>query len=130
MSCLKKFVLEYPIKSNVRILYNFISTPEGLAEWFAEEITVDKDGILTFKWYESEIKGKVLIKKENEFVRIQWLSEHQHPSQFLEIKINIEEVSNDLALVITDFCPEEELEDQKALWDMSINNLMRRIGGH
>jgi len=129
MACLKKFTLEFPIKSSIKILYEFISTPEGLSEWFAEEITVN-NGIMTFKWYDSEIRGKLLTKKDNEFVRFQWLDAHDHPAQYLEIKINIEPVTGDMGLVITDFCLEEEIEDQKELWEMSFNNLMRRIGGH
>ncbi|MDD3877949.1 MAG: START-like domain-containing protein [Bacteroidales bacterium] len=130
MSCYKKFTLEYPMKSSIKVLYEFISTPQGLAEWFAEEITIDKEGIMTFKWYDSEIKGKLMQKKENEYVRIQWIKEHDHPSQFLELRINIEPLSNDLALIVTDFCPSDELEDQKDLWDASIANLLRRIGGN
>ncbi len=129
MSCMKKFSIEYPIRSSIKILYEFISTPEGLSEWFAEEITVH-NGILTFKWYDSEIKGKLLTKKDNEYVRFQWLDEHEHPSQYLEIRINIEPITGDLALIITDFCPADEVEEQKALWDMSVENLIRRIGGH
>ena len=128
MSCLKKFTKEYPIKSSIKILYEFISTPESLGEWFAEEVTI-KNGIITFKWYESEIKARLLNKKENEWVRYQWLDEHEHPLQYLEIRINIEPISNDMALIITDFCKAEEVEDQISLWDISIHNLIKRIGG-
>jgi len=128
MSCLKKFTKEYPIKSSIKILYEFISTPESLGEWFAEEVTI-KNGIITFKWYESEIKARLLSKRENEWVRYQWLDEHEHPLQYLEIRINIEPISNDVALIITDFCKPEEVDDQISLWDISVSNLIKRIGG-
>jgi len=128
MSCLKKYTIEYPIKSSIKILYDFISTPESLSQWFSEKVTI-KDGLITFKWYDSELRARLLNKKENEMVRYQWIDEHEHPAQFLEIRINVEPITNDLALIITDFCKAEDVEEQKSLWDMSVNNLIKRIGG-
>ena len=128
MSCLNKYTLEYSIKSSIKILYDFISTPESLAEWFSDEVKI-KDDIITFKWVDQEQKARLLNKKEHEWVRYQWLDEHEHPSQYLEMKINIEPITNDISLTITDFCKAEDLTEQKFLWDMSINNLVKRIGG-
>ena len=128
MSCLKKYAIEYPIKSSIKILYDFISTPESFAEWFSEKVTI-KDGLITFNWYESELKARLIAKKENEMVRYQWLDEHEHPAQFLEFKIEVEPITNDLSLIITDFCIPEDVEEQKGLWDLSIHNLIKRIGG-
>lgn len=128
MACLTKFSIERPVKSSIKILYEFISTPEALGEWFAEDVVI-KNGIITFKWYEQEIKARLLNKKENEWVRYQWIDEHNHPNQYLEIKINIEPITNDVSLVITDFCKAEDVDEQKALWVMSVNNLIKRIGG-
>jgi len=129
MSCYKKYTIEYPINSGVKILYEFISTPEAFEQWFSEKVTV-VNGIITFKWYDSELKARIIGKKENEWVRYQWLNEHEHPLHYLEFRINIEPVTNDLALIITDFCKPEEEEEQKELWDMSINNLIKKIGGN
>jgi len=128
MSCLTKFSIERPIKSSIKILYEFISTPEALGQWFAEDVVI-KNGIITFKWYEQEIRARLMNKKENEWVRYQWLDEHDHPNQYLEIKINIEPITNDVSLIITDFCKADEVEEQKSLWIMSVNNLIKRIGG-
>ena len=124
----QKYTLEYPIRSSVKILYDFISTPESLGEWFSEKVTI-KDGLITFKWYESELRARLINKKDNELVRYQWLDENGNPGQFLELRINIEPITNDLALIISDSCIEEEVDEQKSLWDQSVNNLIKRIGG-
>jgi len=128
MPALTKYTLEYPIRSSVKILYDFISTPESLGEWFSEKVTI-KDGLITFKWYESELRARLINKKDNELVRYQWLDENGNPGQFLELRINIEPITNDLALIISDSCIEEEVDEQKSLWDQSVNNLIKRIGG-
>lgn len=128
MSCMKKYTLEFPIKSSVKILYEFISTPEAFSLWFSEKVTI-KDGVITFKWYDSELKATVMNKKENEWVRYQWLEQHEHNNQYLELRINIEPVTNDLALIISDYCKPEEAEEQKELWAISVHNLVKRIGG-
>ena len=71
----------------------------------------------------------MINKKDNELVRYQWLDENGNPGQFLELRINIEPITNDLALIISDSCIEEEVDEQKSLWDQSVNNLIKRIGG-
>jgi hypothetical protein len=32
------FTLEYPVRCSPNILYEFLSTPAGLQEWFAEKV--------------------------------------------------------------------------------------------
>ncbi|MFM2049360.1 MAG: hypothetical protein RI955_1908, partial [Bacteroidota bacterium] len=38
MSKKKAFTLEYIVKSSPSILYDFISTTSGLAQWFADRV--------------------------------------------------------------------------------------------
>ena len=44
-----KFELEFPVKASPSMLYPFLSTPSGLAEWFADDINSRGDK-LTFIW--------------------------------------------------------------------------------
>ena len=50
MAELIKYTLEFPIQSSIKILYERLSTPNGLAKWFADDITI-KDKIFTFYWF-------------------------------------------------------------------------------
>ena len=49
MSDLIKYSIELPINSSVNVLYKRLSTPSGLAEWFADNVNL-KNNIYTFFW--------------------------------------------------------------------------------
>ena len=43
---MEKYELEFQIRSSVNILFNCLSTPSGLSEWFADDVNVQKKHIL------------------------------------------------------------------------------------
>ena len=45
--------LEYIIKTSPTILFNCLSTPSGLSEWFADDVNIKNDRY-TFFWDGSE----------------------------------------------------------------------------
>ncbi len=122
-----KFELEYNLNCSPKVLFSRLSTPEGLGEWFAEQVNVEGD-LFTFFWNNSESKARLSAMKENKMVRFEWLSMENGDSNFFEFRINMEELTNDLALIITDFAESEEKEDSIYLWDSQINDLKRALG--
>jgi hypothetical protein len=121
-----KFELEYNLNCSAKVLFSRLSTPEGLGEWFAEQVNVDGD-LFTFFWNSSESKARLSAMKENKMVRFEWLG-MDNDSNFFEFRINMEELTNELALIITDFAESEEKEDSIYLWDSQINDLKRALG--
>jgi uncharacterized protein YndB with AHSA1/START domain len=126
MSEKKKFNLEYEVKSSPRILYNFLSEANGLTQWFADKVTF-KDQIFTFTWDDEEQKAKLVSIKENKFVRFRWLDDD--PQCYFEMEILQDELTNDVALNITDFATEDTLAERKQIWDNQIDYLMEVLGG-
>jgi uncharacterized protein YndB with AHSA1/START domain len=122
-----KFEMEYNLNCSPKVLFSRLSTPEGLGEWFADEVNVDGD-IFTFFWNNSESKARLSALKENRMVRFEWLGMENEESNFFEFRINLEELTNELALIITDFAEAEEKEDSIYLWDSQINDLKRALG--
>ena len=110
-----------------KVLFSRLSTPEGLGEWFADNVTVDGD-IFTFTWSKSESKARITALKESKFVRFEWLDTDDEESNYFEFRINIEELSGSLALIITDFADPEEKDDAVSLWDTQITDLKRLLG--
>ncbi|MGB0186699.1 MAG: START-like domain-containing protein, partial [Flavobacteriaceae bacterium] len=49
MSTKVKFELEFPIQASPQLLYNYISTPSGLSEWFADNVN-SRGELFTFIW--------------------------------------------------------------------------------
>jgi len=125
MSEKKKFNLEYEIKSSPRILYSFLSEANGLTQWFADKV-VYRDQIYTFTWDDEEQKAKLLASKENKFVRFRWLDDE--PQYYFEMEISQDELTNDVALNITDFATEETIADRKLIWDNQIDYLFSVLG--
>jgi uncharacterized protein YndB with AHSA1/START domain len=125
MSEKKKFIMEYEIKSSPRILYSFLSESNGLSEWFADEVSV-RDQIYTFTWDDEQQKAKLLLVKENKLVKFRWVDDE--PEYFFEMEILQDELTNDVALSITDFAPEDTIAERKLIWDNQIEYLISVLG--
>lgn len=125
MSDKKKFNLEYEIKSSPRILYSFLSEPNGLTQWFADDVAV-RDQVYTFTWDGEQQKAKLLMMKENKLIRFKWLDDD--PNCYFEMEILQDELTNDVALGVTDFATEDTLADRKLIWDNQIDYLISVLG--
>ena len=127
MSDLIKYSIEIPINSSVNVLYKRLSTASGLAEWFADDVNL-KNNVFTFFWDDSDQSAKILKKKSNKFVQYKWLDDEEKES-FFEFKIQVDEMTSDVSLIVTDFAEDEEdKEEQTMLWEQQILNLKRAIG--
>jgi uncharacterized protein YndB with AHSA1/START domain len=122
-----KFELEYNLNCSPKVLFSRLSTPEGLGEWFADQVNVEGD-IFIFYWNSSESNARLSAMKENKMVRFEWIGMENEESNYFEFRINLEELTNELALIITDFAEAEEKEDAIYLWDSQINDLKRALG--
>ena len=121
-----KYELEYTFNTSPAILFNRISTPEGLSEWFADDVNL-KNGLFTFIWDGVEHFAEVISKKDNKHIRFKW--EDSEEEEFFEFKIQKDEITGDLALMITDFADDDsDQEDAADLWDSQISELKRAIG--
>ncbi|MBA4321857.1 MAG: hypothetical protein C0408_03465 [Odoribacter sp.] len=122
-----KFELEYTLNSSPKVLFSRLSTPEGLCEWFADDVNVDGD-LFSFYWDKTCSKARLSALKDNKLVRFEWTDQENDESNYFEFRINIEELTSDVALIITDFTEPEEKEDAISLWDSQINDLKRLLG--
>lgn len=127
MSVKTKYTIEIPIKTSIGILYEMISTPSGLSEWFCDDVNVKADKFI-FIWDGSEEEADILRQKQNEYVRYKWIEDEDEKSYF-ELRIKIDDITKDVALVITDFAEDEEEQEENTLvWESQINDLKRVLG--
>ena len=122
-----KFELEYNLNCSPKVLFSRLSTPDGLGEWFAEKVDAEGD-VFTFFWNNSESKARLSAIKENKLVRFEWTGMENEECNYFEFRINIEELTSSLALIICDFAEEDEKEDSISLWDSQITDLKRLLG--
>lgn len=119
-----KISLEYIINSSPRILYPYLLEPNDLAQWFADDVLYH-DGVYEFIWDDETHRARLINSKENKVVRFKWIDDEPN---YFEMEIIQDELTNDVALSITDFSKEENVDDRKKIWDNSISYLQSVIG--
>lgn len=120
-----KYELEFPIHSSPQLLYQYISTPSGLSEWFADNVN-SRGELFTFIWDDSEEQAKVLRKKSGELIKFRWTEADENT--FFELRIVVDEITKDVSLMVTDFTEEEEIDEAKMLWENQITDLKHVLG--
>lgn len=123
-----KYEIEFPIHASSSLLYQYISTPSGLSEWFADNVN-SRGELFTFIWDDSEEKAKLIAKRSGERVKFKWLDEDgEETDYFFEVKIMEDEITKDVSIVITDFAFEDEIDEGKLLWENQISDLKHVLG--
>ncbi|MGR7813802.1 START-like domain-containing protein [Lacinutrix undariae] len=123
-----KFEVEFPIHASPQLLYQYISTPSGLSEWFADNVN-SRGEMYTFIWDGSEETAKMLSKKSGERIKFRWLADDEDgESCFFEIKIQVDEITKDVSLVITDYADDDEVDEAKMLWENQVSSLKQVLG--
>lgn len=125
MSKKQLFTLEFPVRCSPQILYEFLSTPAGLQEWFADKVD-ERDNVFSFSWNGTTEKAEVMESEFEKFIRFHWT--HAPKDEYFEFKIEKSEVSNQTILVIKDFAEKGEVKDQSQLWDYQVKDLFHRLG--
>ncbi|GGD29836.1 START-like domain-containing protein [Flavobacterium orientale] len=128
MSSKVRYEIEFPINSSPQLLYQYISTPSGLSEWFADNVN-SRGEFFTFIWNDSKEKARLASKKTGERIKFKWLDDNDKDTDYyFELRIMEDEITKDVSLVVTDFSEEEELDESKLLWENQISDLKHVIG--
>ena len=125
MSKKQLYTLEYPVRCSPGILYEFLATPAGLQEWFADRVD-ERDNTFSFSWNGSADTAELIDSEEEKFIRFHW--SHAPKEEYFEFRIEKSEVTNQTILVINDFAEKKEITDQSRLWDYQVKDLFHRIG--
>lgn len=123
-----RYELEFPITSSPQLLYQYISTPSGLQEWFADHVN-SRGEYYTFIWDGSEEKARLAAKKSGEKVKFRWLDDNEKDTEYyFELRIMEHELTKDVSLFVTDYAYEDDLEEAEQLWQNQISDLKQVLG--
>ena len=122
-----KYSLEFEIKSSPKILFNYLSNASSLEEWFADKVTI-REGDYVFHWDGSEQRAQIVAKKDNQMIRYKWVTDDKKDDSFFQFEIVQDEITSDIALMVTDFAEEGEKEENALLWNSQIHSLMHILG--
>lgn len=122
----RKIELEYIFSSSVKVLFSRLSTPAGLSEWFADDVCQKGDKFI-FIWDGIEHFATLQDLKNNSYVRLRW-DDAEEEEEFFEFSIHVQPLTEDVALIITDFADDDEVADTTELWNKQIDMLHRNLG--
>jgi len=120
-----KTQIEYPVKCKPALLFTYLTDPVFLSQWFADK--VERHGeTWTFNWNGELVEGEMIDRKINASVTFEL--DFHGPEEYIQLQIVVDAITEEIELLITDFCEEGEEEDLKLLWNTSIERLHRAVG--
>lgn len=123
-----KFEIEYTLNSAPKVLFSRLSTAEGLSEWFADDVKINGD-LFSFFWDDTEQKAELALFRDSKQVRFKWINDDDVTDErYFEFRLNIDDLTGDVALLVTDFAEEGEKDDAINLWDSQIAELRNILG--
>jgi uncharacterized protein YndB with AHSA1/START domain len=123
-----RFEMEYVVHSSAPILFEFLTTPSGLSEWFCDDVNI-RNGVYSFKWEENEQIARVVKLIEEKHVRFQWVDKTDN--SYFEFRIERDELTNDISLIVVDFAETpEDRASSTLLWNSQIDKLLHVLGSY
>ena len=127
MSDKVKIELEFPIHASPNFLYQYLSTPDALSDWFADNVN-SRGKMFTFIWDDSEEVAERLSQKNDVYIRFKWVEDEEEETYF-EFRIQVDALTKDVSLIVTDFSSDDEVDETKMFWENQISELKHTIGG-
>ena len=128
----EKFQLEYVFSNiSMSVLWNSISTPSGLGEWFADKVELDEadTNVFKFYWGKTSQTARLLNNRVGAYVKFRWDDVVEDPVKpYFEFRMSYVELTNDVVLTITDFVEPDEREEATKLWETQISALKMATG--
>ena len=121
-----KYEMEFPIHASPSLLFQYISTPSGMQEWYADNVN-SRGEFFTFIWEGSEAKAKLVSKNKGQSIRFQWLDD-EDTDYYFEMRIQVDAITKDVSIMVTDFAEDDEIEEGKMLWENMISELKQLLG--
>lgn len=127
MSNKVKIDLEFPIHASPSFLFQYLATPDSLGEWFADNVN-SRGKKFIFIWDDSEETAIKIAQKTNEYVKYKW-EEDDDEDTYFEFRIQVDDLTKDVSLIVVDFAEEDEVEESKMFWENQVAELKHVIGG-
>ena len=121
-----KYEMEFPIHASPSLLFQYISTPSGMQEWYADNVN-SRGEFFTFIWEGSEEKAKLVSKNKGQSIRFQWVDD-EDTDYYYEMRIQVDAITKDVSIMVTDFAEDDEIEEGKMLWENMISELKQLLG--
>lgn len=129
----KLFSGDFEIHASIKMLYPYIQTASGLAEWFADDVRINNsDKTFMFCWDQEERKARQVAFRINHFARFEFLPEEgedQNDLAYFELRLEFNELTQSVFLKVLDYSDIDDVEELQDLWNGLMENLHKTVGG-
>lgn len=126
------FSADFEMHASMKLLFPYLSTPSGLAEWFCSDVTISPEKILTFRWETENRKAIVAANRPVQFVKFEFLDAGGKPTDdpdYLELRLETDDLTQLTYLRIIEYSDFEDQEELQSLWEDSVDKLKQVVGG-
>lgn len=127
-----KFITEFEINASQKMLFPYLSTASGLAQWFADDVNINEDKVYSFLWDGEDHRAIKAAQRTNVSVKFEFLPETDEDKEdpnYIELKLNVNELTQSVFIQITDYSDLDDEEEQEDLWENIVYSLKQIIGG-
>jgi hypothetical protein len=121
-----KFEIEFLLKTSPRVLEDKLTTPSGLGEWFADNVNANGN-VYEFSWNGSKESAYLKHHKPGSKIRFKWVNDEDEETYF-EMAYKQDSMTNIVALNIIDFAEDDEVDENKLVWQKNVTDLIRLLG--
>lgn len=129
------YTAEFEFKASRKVLFPYINTPGGLAQWFADDVVVNEDKVFTFFWNGERARAHRVLQRANRLVRFEFLDESESlpdtdlPNAVVEICLEENDLTGAVFLNVTDSVTANDEEEFRAIWNQMTDSLREIVGG-
>ena len=127
-----QFTAEFEFKASRKMLFPYLTTASGLAQWFADDVTINEDKVFSFVWDDEEHRAKLASQRMNRFVRFEFLNGAPEPPAspaLLEMRLDSNDLTGTVFLNITDSMTADDEEEFYEIWSQLTDSLKEIVGG-
>lgn len=129
----KLFTADFEVNASIKMLYPYLQSASGLAEWFADDVKINNQSkVFTFFWDNEEHKARLAAHRTNQFARFEFLPEtpedEKDPSYF-ELRLEFNDMTQSVFLKVTDYSDFDDEKELAALWQSLVDSLRKTVGG-
>lgn len=130
MSGKSEFKADFSINASKKMLYPYIFTASGLAQWMADDVTINEDKIFDFMWEGESHKARMVAHRLNSYVRFEFLPvDDEDDPPYIELRLEMNELTQSVFLLVSDYSDINDNEESLDLWTSLVDTLKEIVGG-
>ena len=127
-----QYTEEFEIRASGKILFPYLTTPAGLSQWFADDVTIDSEKTFNFIWEDAPHYARMTVQRPNKLVKFEFFSAthaQEADPPFIEFRLDANDMTQSSFLKVIDYSETESDEDLRSLWQNLVSNLRGVVGG-